>query len=158
MDLFSRVFRRALPAPIPSVITTGHQVALVLEVTGCQTHVCVVCMYMCVPVRVCEAAIYLCSATSSHGGTGFKPRGWKLCGFWNPKLGNCTRSFFNFCGCNYCKASPDLGGPLLAGKPAEYCGHLVAKTKEKPHLKQVRKPRMGSSHASQLCSHSWRGS
>ena len=120
--------------------------------------VCVVCMYMCVPVCVCEAAIYLYSATSLHGGRGFKPQGWELCGFWNPKLGNCTRSFFNFCVCNYCKASPDLGGPLLAGKPTEYCGHLVAKTKEKPRLKQVRKPRMGSSHASQLRSHSWRGS
>lgn len=35
-------------------------------------RVCVLCMYMCVPVHVCEAAIYLCSATSSPGGTGFK--------------------------------------------------------------------------------------
>ena len=44
-DLFSRVFRRASPALIPSLVTTGHQVALVLEVTGCQTCVCGVHVY-----------------------------------------------------------------------------------------------------------------
>ena len=46
-DLFSRVFRRASPALIPSLVTTGHQVALVLEVTGCQTCVCGVHVYVC---------------------------------------------------------------------------------------------------------------
>lgn len=46
-DLFSRVFRRASPALIPSAVTTGHWVALVLEVTGCQTWVCGGHVYVC---------------------------------------------------------------------------------------------------------------